>query len=439
MRKGALKKKQRQLEELHLDRREALGELVLGMFVQGNWDEAIMSRGAAEVREVAEELNALAAPPAAPADSGEHDLAPTGEHTAEHSMPETGEHTGTHVIAEPGMPETAEHTQEHAVPATTPAVTEPGPKKPETGKPGSDSPAATAESAPPKAGTPKPDTAKPDTGKEDPAKAVAAAATAAPKPPAPAAPGTPAPVAVDGKEEAEPQQKLSELDLLEEKIGKSESQARTAAEAARASTAADSRTELSAITREIEADRTKLTSTLSTASARIADAEKRAVAAEAKLARESAANREAAAGWVRSQAAEIEADAALAAEIAADPDGSPAAGADAGPRQAELEARIRTLETSLEAEKASKIEVLTIAESRLKAIEESAREAEKRVEEAEASLSEAGTAPVSVEVAPGIVTEAEAREAAVVWLRGQISALRQEISKGEASDKKGGT
>ena len=29
MRKGALKKKQRQLEELHIDRREALGELTL--------------------------------------------------------------------------------------------------------------------------------------------------------------------------------------------------------------------------------------------------------------------------------------------------------------------------------------------------------------------------------------------------------------------------
>ena len=66
MRKGALKKKRRQHEELLLDRREALGELVLGMYVQGNWDETIMSRGAAEVREVADELNALDAPPSEP-------------------------------------------------------------------------------------------------------------------------------------------------------------------------------------------------------------------------------------------------------------------------------------------------------------------------------------------------------------------------------------
>ncbi len=62
MRKGALKKKQRQLEELHLDRREALGELVLGMYVQNKWDEDLMSRGAAEVREVAEELNSVGGP-----------------------------------------------------------------------------------------------------------------------------------------------------------------------------------------------------------------------------------------------------------------------------------------------------------------------------------------------------------------------------------------
>ena len=106
-----------------------------------------------------------------------------------------------------------------------------------------------------------------------------------------------------------------------------------------------------------------------------------------------------------------------------------AAAAATGDRQPELEARIKALETALEAEKASKAEALTIAESRLKAIEESAREAEKRVEEAEAAVAEAGTAPVAVGAAPGVVTEAEAREAAVNWLRGQIGALRQEIAK----------
>jgi uncharacterized protein YlxW (UPF0749 family) len=232
---------------------------------------------------------------------------------------------------------------------------------------------------------------------------------------------------------------LSELDLLDGKIGKSLTEARTAAEAAKAAAAADSRTELSVITREIESNRANLAAALTAAAKRITDAEKRADEAEAKVARDSAANREAAAGWVRSQAAEIEADAALAAEITAGPGTGAPSGADTAPGQPELEARIRSLEASLEAEKASKIEALTVAESRLKAIEESAREAEKRVEEAEASLSEAGTAPVAVEAASGIVTEAEAREAAVVWLRGQIAALRKEIARDEPTESKGGS
>ncbi|MEX0620938.1 MAG: hypothetical protein WD181_05085, partial [Solirubrobacterales bacterium] len=160
--------------------------------------------------------------------------------------------------------------------------------------------------------------------------------------------------------------------------------------------------------------------------------------AEAKMARESAASREAAAGWVRGQAAEIEADAALAAEIAASPADTTEVTDAAKLRQAELEARIGSLEASLEAEKASKIEALTMAESRLKAIEESAREAERRVEEAEDSLAEAGTAPVAVEAVSGIVTEAEAREAAVTWLRGQIAAMRKEIVKGGDTESQGG-
>jgi hypothetical protein len=97
----------------------------------------------------------------------------------------------------------------------------------------------------------------------------------------------------------------------------------------------------------------------------------------------------------------------------------------------ELEARVKSLETALEAEKASKAEALTIAENRLKEIEMNARQAEHKIEEAEAAVAAAGTAPVAAAAAPGIVTEAEAREAAVNWLRGQIGALRQEIGKGQ--------
>ena len=470
MRKGALKKKRRQLEELHLDRCEALGELVLGMYVQGSWDEDVMSRGAAEVQEVADELDALSAPFPEPDQSAEHDLPPTGEYTAEHSLPETSETTGVHAVAESGGSETQEQSRQPAA-AARPPVPEPGQKEPEAAVRPSTRPAAPAGAKPPRAQDPKADIAKPgapkvDAGKNDRAKADSASdpkppegAKPSPEPgtsgspsspsptsspavktgaiPSPAAPAPPVPV--ESKEAATWQRGLSELDLLDGKIGKSLTEARTAAEAAKAAAAADSRTELSVITREIESNRANLAAALTAAAKRITDAEKRADEAEAKVARDSAANREAAAGWVRSQAAEIEADAALAAEITAGPGTGAPSGADTAPGQPELEARIRSLEASLEAEKASKIEALTVAESRLKAIEESAREAEKRVEEAEASLSEAGTAPVAVEAASGIVTEAEAREAAVVWLRGQIAALRKEIAKDEPTESKGGS
>ena len=49
MRKRALKKRREELRELLADRREALGELVLGMHVQGVWDDGLLARGAAEV------------------------------------------------------------------------------------------------------------------------------------------------------------------------------------------------------------------------------------------------------------------------------------------------------------------------------------------------------------------------------------------------------
>ena len=84
MRKGALKKKQRQLEELHLDRREALGELAYGMFVQNSWDENLLAKGASEVGEVEAELEALKAGQEPEPGSAEHERPEPGELTAEH-------------------------------------------------------------------------------------------------------------------------------------------------------------------------------------------------------------------------------------------------------------------------------------------------------------------------------------------------------------------
>ncbi|MFM8519211.1 MAG: hypothetical protein ACKOB2_02170 [Solirubrobacterales bacterium] len=66
MRKRALKKRREELRELLADRREALGELVLGMHVQGVWDDGLLARGAAEVKEVEDglaELDLEEAPP----------------------------------------------------------------------------------------------------------------------------------------------------------------------------------------------------------------------------------------------------------------------------------------------------------------------------------------------------------------------------------------
>ena len=75
------------------------------------------------------------------------------------------------------------------------------------------------------------------------------------------------------------------------------------------------------------------------------------------------------------------------------------------------------------AEKAAKTEALTKAEARLKSIETSAKEAEQRMSAAEQAAAEAKRAEAT---GP---SEAETREAAVSWLRGQIAALRQELGK----------
>ena len=102
-----------------------------------------------------------------------------------------------------------------------------------------------------------------------------------------------------------------------------------------------------------------------------------------------------------------------------------------------LSARVTSLEAELAAEKASKQEALTKAAARLQEIEQSAKLAEARVEAAETAATEAQTQARTVSAQPAegnSASEAEAREAAVNWLRGQISALRQEIAKGKELD-----
>ncbi|MCC6755988.1 MAG: hypothetical protein IT199_06415 [Solirubrobacterales bacterium] len=229
------------------------------------------------------------------------------------------------------------------------------------------------------------------------------------------------------------------LDILDQQITEKETVAKTALEAAQAALKTDARTELTAITREVEGGRKELDESLGKAAAAIAAAEEKASQAEARLLRETSAGREAAAEWVRGQAAEIEADAALAAEM--NEGGSPAAQAD-GPDPV-LNARVAALEAELASEKASKEEALTRAAARLKEIEQSAKLAEARVEAAEVAATDAQRqAQANVAKAAGSAnkaTEAEAREAAVQWLRGQIAALRQEIAKGGDESKDGGT
>ncbi|MDQ2623455.1 MAG: hypothetical protein M3Y45_10515, partial [Actinomycetota bacterium] len=127
----------------------------------------------------------------------------------------------------------------------------------------------------------------------------------------------------------------------------------------------------------------------------------------------------------------IEADAALATEL--DRDGNeipppPGSAAEVDPDPV-LAARVSSLEAELAAEKAAKTEALVKAEARLKEIESAASAAEERVAAAEAA---AGAAAAAKEPEPlssaADRTEAEAREAAVAWLRGQIGALRKELA-----------
>jgi len=487
MRKGALKKKQRQLEELLLDRREALGELVLGMYVQNNWDDDLLARGSAEVAEVETELNELIAgnepvgPSATEKDfpitgehrlpTGEHDYPATGEYTAEHPLPDTGEHTSEHSLpvsgehdypatgeytAEHSLPEsaelTAEHTAEQQLPPEPPKLSRAEKKqakkekkereKAEASKP--EEPAA-AEPAP----APAPAEPKPAEPKAAPMPSIPKPAVAKAPEPEPVQP-KPAEKPPEDKPSAEQKQPLEvpappappkpeptdPLDVLDKQIAETEAKSKTALEAARASLKTSSPTELTAITHDIETGRGELEESLKKAAAAIASAEEKATQAEARLLRETAAGREAAAEWVRGQASEIEADAALAAEMSGDPQGA----APAGDPDPVLAARVTSLEAELAAEKAAKDEALTKAAARLQEIEQSAKLAEARVEAAEAAATEAkNQAQVQAAAAPAAdgnqTADAEAREAAVNWLRGQIGALRQEIAKSGESGK----
>ncbi|MCB0827473.1 MAG: hypothetical protein KDB62_01525 [Solirubrobacterales bacterium] len=475
MRKGALKKRKRQLEELLLDRREALGELVLGMYVQNSWDDDLLARGSAEVAEVDNELSQLTAEApakqaaAAPAPvepetaehTGEHEFPETGEHTGEHDYPATGEHTAEQDLA------TGEYTGEHDLPTgdhlaggtgsqderDTPGEPVKPPVKAEAAG-AAPPPAATAAptpsaTAPTPSATSAPPATAPGTGAEPPV----AASTG------PAVPATAKPQEGAAKpQEATDATPDNRLDRTAKDVEERERRARTAAEAARASLAADSQTELTAIIGEVESERKQLDQALATAAASITASEKRATEAEesakkrigeaeeaskkkiaeaeARMASEAAANREAATEWVRSQSAEIEADAALAAEIAAGEAGEqgappppPPPGAAAAVDSPEANRKITALQAELAAEKAAKAEALANAEARLKSIEDSAREAEERVAKAE-QAAKAETPAHS---------EAETREAAVDWLRGQIAALRQEIHKGAAAGQEDGS
>ncbi|MCO5315951.1 MAG: hypothetical protein M9938_07305 [Solirubrobacterales bacterium] len=468
MRKGALKKKQRQLEELLLDRREALGELVLGMYVQGDWDDNLLARGAAEVGEVERELGLLEVPdrrpepdPATGEYTAEHDLPQTGEFTAEHDLI-TGEHTAEHVLRPPG-----DHTDEHLLPSyrtqpeeagSRPAAAAPAPKPDRTPPPPEppEKPSPSPQPAPqvkaqPEAPAAPATPAKPPTVAPTPSATAPVAATGAPrkaseKPVAPAE--APSPVATPPTPEvaeppavaartakAEPVQAPPEapdpLTRLTERIEADQLRARQAIETARATLKTDSRTELEVITREVATANQGLETALKSAAGLISGAEERALAAETRLTRESAAGREAATAWVRSQASEIEADAALAVELEQG-EATPEGAADPGEGDRVLAARVASLEAELVAEKAARDEALVTAETRLKEIEVKAREAEEKVAAAESAA--ASTAPPAPVPPAGDRSEAEARQAAVTWLRGQIGALRKEMANQDRGD-----
>lgn len=464
MRKRALKKRREELRELLADRREALGELVLGMHVQGVWDDGLLARGAAEVREVEDGLNELEtdggspedrkqapeaeAPPAEPEptekDEGEPEAEEAegrgrGRRWRRRSKKGDG---GSAAPAEPDRPsttesgphpefETAEHTAEHRLPpapiekpvsetATRETPPEP-PKEPASGsvpkETAAETPSGEAEET-----TPEPPAKTPSesTPRQPPAKAEGRRSADLPSPPESAA------VADSGSETPGDREAgrstvgktatpgSSRLDALEARLEQEEREARTGVEAAKASVGAESGTEVASLIETLKKDREGLEQALGAASARLADADRRAGEASEKATRLEVENREAAARWIREQAAEIEADAAVAAELSETPQ---ATAAPDGDRVRELEGEVSSLRSQLEDERREKTRAIEAAEARL-------REIETRAAEVEASAGQEAAGP----------NGAELREAAVTWLRGQIVALRREIEAGGGRD-----
>ncbi len=434
MRKRALKKRREELRELLADRREALGELVLGMHVQGVWDDGLLARGASEVREVEDglaELDLETAPPTAEASEEVAETSPGADQeapkeprrrwgrkrgtetevTEAEAAPPEGGSAGPEAPAVHPEFETAEHTAEHRLPTEpTPPPTPKAPRTREEPAP----PAAPPAPEPSISAPEEPDAEAPKQAPEPPLKETkpAESAPAPPKPPA-VRPSPPSPSPAAKAPEAGP----SPLDALERRLEQEEREARTAVETAKASAGAESGTEVASLMETLQSDRQSLDQALAAASTRISDADRQAGEASERAARLEAENREAAARWVREQAADIEADAAVAAEMAGPGTGGAPSSDDA--RVRDLETELDRVRSQLEEERQEKTKAIETAEARVREIEERAS----RVESAE----EGGNGD-------GAPNAAELREAAVGWLRGQIVALRREI---EAAERKG--
>ncbi len=186
------------------------------------------------------------------------------------------------------------------------------------------------------------------------------------------------------------------------------------------------------------------------AKARVAVAEQASRETEAKL-------RTAAAEWIRRQVEEIKAQAAgpgptaalesaaaeraemelalRAAEVAR-------AQAEAGRGAAESvlakadtdhKAAIAKLEADLGRVREEKAQAVQAAERRLAEIEEHALAATSRIDEAEQKFSDEQNQALADAEARADAAEADARQAAAQWLRGQIAALRAEIERGNAA------
>ena len=427
MKKRALKKRREELRELLADRREALGELVLGMHVQGIWDDGLLARGAAEVREVEDGLAELEddvvgseaievtestvqternTPGTAPAET-DGEAAEKGERGRRRwgfrrkEDPEEGAAApaaNRQAAAHPEF-ETAEHTAEHRLPPQAPDVPEPPEARAaekagrDTGERGSTS------GAPP--------TLPEETKPEPPTPAPSSAREAAAAPSAPLV-----------RSDATPPADSNPLDALERRLEQEEREARTGVEAAKASVDAESGTEIASLLETLARDRESLDQALSSASTRLSEAERQASEASDRASRIEAENREAAARWVREQAAEIEADAAVAAEIA---ESRPSTGPVDEAQVRNLEAEVQSLRKELDDERREKARAIESAEGRL-------REIEARAVEVESVRAEGQSEGPSA---------SELREAAVGWLRGQIVALRREIESAERKDRGG--